>query len=117
MRDWSAIHHFLPEEFLEPEKMAPGFVSRLDRARTIAGVPFILNSTYRPDPDPEDGAESAHMVGRAADIATPDSPTRYHVVRGLLAAGFNRIGVYDLHAHVDDDLSRPPDVMWWGKSQ
>ena len=100
----------------EVDGLDPAFVARHDEARTRAGVPFRITSGYRP------GDDKAHGLRVAVDIAAEDSRTRFHVVRGLLEMGFERIGVYDRHVHVDEGdrvvpAQFPQMVMWWGTSK
>jgi uncharacterized protein YcbK (DUF882 family) len=56
--------------------------------------------------------DSSHVKGHAADIAAFDAPSRFKIVRALLDAGFDRIGVGKAFIHVDDDPAKEPDVMW-----
>jgi len=91
-------------------KIDKTFLMKLDEARTIAGVPFIITSGYRcPKHNAEVGGvkNSAHMAGLAADIACPDSTTRLHILRGLIKAGFRRIGIGENFIHADIDKSKP----------
>ena len=91
--------------------------ARLDQARHHANTPFILTSTLR-SPERALGVEnSAHLTGKAVDIRITDSTARFKIVRGLILAGFTRIGVYDKHAHADIDESKPQEVMWLGESK
>lgn len=89
------------------------FVLKLDLAREIAGVPFVITSGYRcPAHNAEVGGvkQSAHMAGLAADIACPDSVTRLKILRGLIVAGFRRIGIGKNFVHCDVDTSKPNNV-------
>jgi len=97
--------------------MEPAFLARLDEAREIAGVPFVITSGYRcRRHNAEIGGvdDSAHTWGVAADIAAASSERRYHILRGLILAGFRRIGVsFDgKYIHADTDEDKPQDVMW-----
>lgn len=94
-------------------------VAKLDQARHYAGIPFVLTSTVRSDESNERalGVEnSAHLSGKAVDIRVDDSSSRFQIVKGLVMAGFNRIGVYDHHCHADIDGSKPQNVLWTGVS-
>ena len=87
----------------------------LDYAREVSEVPFSINSGYRcKKHNKEVGGkpESAHLTGNAVDIATPDSRTRFKVIMSLMAAGFNRLGIYDTFVHVDNDKTKPHEVTW-----
>lgn len=84
---------------------------RLDRAREIAGVPFIINSAYR-DPASEvlkgRSGSGAHTLGKAFDIRCRNSCDRWLIVHGALAAGFPRIGIASTFIHLDDsNISSP----------
>jgi zinc D-Ala-D-Ala carboxypeptidase len=99
--------------------LRPELVRRLDEARELAGVPFRITSGYRsPSANAAVGGvgNSAHGRGLAVDIACAGSRDRFHIVRGLFAAGFRRIGVYDRHVHADLDDSLPNPVCWTGDS-
>lgn len=88
---------------------------RLDRAREIAGVPFVLTSAYRsPASEVAKGrsGNGAHTRGRAFDISCKDSSVRWCIVLGALSAGFHRIGIGKTFIHVDDDDSLTPCVIW-----
>ena len=91
------------------------FIQRLDAARTLAGVPFFLNSalrSYERNKAVGGKPNSSHLRGLAADIVVTDSRMRYKIVKGLLQAGFTRIGIGKNFIHVDADTSLPQQVMW-----
>lgn len=117
MIDWSEIQHFGPAEFVQPDRMQPSLVSKLDLARDDAGVPIQITSSYR------HGDDKAHGRGWAVDLSDNlvgdacASHWRFRVVRALLRQGFARIGVYDRHIHVDLDPDLPQQVLWWGTSK
>ena len=96
-------------------KMDKDFLSKLDKAREYAKIPFVINSAYR---SPEHNAKiggspnSSHIKGLAVDIRTTDSRTRYRVLEALIHAGFNRIGIADTFIHVDDDKDKSSNVVW-----
>lgn len=89
----------------------------LDMARGKAGVPFTITCGLRNAAQnaalPESVSDSAHLTGHAVDLACGDSTTRYAMLAGLLSAGFNRIGIYSAHLHVDNDATKPPNVCWY----
>lgn len=93
----------------------PDFRDKLNKARQIADVPFILTSAFRCAAHNAEvgGAEtSAHLAGLAVDIKCTDAWTRCKILSALFAAGFNRIGVGRTFIHVDDDLTKPQGVVW-----
>jgi uncharacterized protein YcbK (DUF882 family) len=91
------------------------FLDKLDVARHDAEVPFKITSGYRcPTMNLTVGGKpnSAHVRGQAADIWVVSSRNRFKILRGLISAGFHRIGIgYDF-IHVDDDDSKVEDVIW-----
>lgn len=111
VEQWDNLKHFESTEFEYPDKMNYDFLLKLDRARGIAGVPFILSSTYR------DGDSKSHGKGLAVDIKCRNSGNRFKIVSSLIRVGFVRIGIYDRHIHVDYDAYLPLNVMWWGTSK
>ncbi len=91
-------------------------VRKLDQARHIAEIPFVITSGYRCLEQNIDvgGAEnSSHLHGFAADIRVRSPRERHIVVTALMEAGFFRFGVtYPAHVHVDDDPEKPVERMW-----
>ena len=90
-------------------------MSKLDTAREIAGIPFVLTSAYRsPEWDKSKGrsGSGAHTMGQAVDIKCNTSWNRFLVVNALLKAGFKRIGVAKTFIHADDSETHDQEVMW-----
>ena len=90
-------------------------MNRLDTAREISGIPFVLTSAYRsPKHDRSRGrsGSGAHTLGRAVDIKCNTSRNRFIVVNSLLKAGFKRIGVAKTFIHVDDSGIHDQEVIW-----
>lgn len=90
-------------------------VKRLEVAREIAGIPFVIASGYRCEKhNKEVGGrpESAHLSGKAADVVCTDSKSRFLIVTSLIKAGFQRIGISDTFVHADIDLNKPHPVIW-----
>jgi uncharacterized protein YcbK (DUF882 family) len=110
------MSYFSPEEL---KGLDQRLIVRLIRAREYAQVPFVITSGKR---TPEENAAAggvkggAHERGLAVDMAAPTSRIRFQMVRGLITAGFNRVGVYDRHVHADVDDSLPQQVLWVGTS-
>jgi zinc D-Ala-D-Ala carboxypeptidase len=111
--------NFDDNEFFCPccgrQEMDDGFMRKLQLARTIAGVPFHINSGWR-CPTYNiivDGAQySSHMIGQAADIHARTTSMRFVIISALIEAGFERIGVAKTFLHVDDDDTKIERVMW-----
>jgi uncharacterized protein YcbK (DUF882 family) len=121
--------HFELSEFDSPDEIGSGsnmdatFLQMLDDARGIAGIPFRITSGFRtPSHNAYVGGVqpslkskgSSHLFGYAADIAAPDSRTRYIIVSSLLKAGFNRIGISGKNGfiHVDNDPDKTDSVIF-----
>lgn len=86
----------------------------LDVARTIAKVPFIVNSATRCETHNKKvgGIEtSSHLKGLAVDIKCLDSLTRFKIVSGLIQAGFKRILIYKSFIHVDTDSDKISPII------
>jgi uncharacterized protein YcbK (DUF882 family) len=102
--------------FKEAEyKMDADFLAKLDEARELANIPFIINSAYRSvEQNKKVGGKpnSSHLKGLAVDIKIKDSRTRYIVLNALISVGFNRIGVASSFIHVDDDKEKSENVIW-----
>jgi hypothetical protein len=113
------VKHFRVDEFECPcchqQHMHPRFLERLDTARDISGVPYHINSGWRcvnHNREVGGGDKSAHLVGLACDIRATESRQRFHILRGLFAAGFARIGVGNGFIHCDDDREKESAVAW-----
>lgn len=97
------------------DEINPALVDHLNMARDMAKTPFIITSACRcEDWNKVVGGSpnSEHTLGNAVDIAAPDSPIRFRILRSLIAAGFTRIGVAKNFIHVDVGIAKPQDVMW-----
>ena len=118
------LKHFTLAEFDSKDapgsgsQMQPDFLIKLDKAREIANVPFKINSGYRTAAKNklEGGkSDSSHLTGWAADIDLPNaggSRLRLIIVRALIQAGFNRLGIANGFIHVDCDPTKEKDVIW-----
>ena len=117
MPTWPA-KHFGPSEFrchcqspdCDEAPVNMQLVGMLDRARAGAGIPFVITSGVRcPRHNAFVGGSpsSSHISGLAVDIRATSGQDRMLVVRGLLEAGFRRIGIARGFVHADID----PDKM------
>ncbi len=99
-------------------ELSPDLLARLDQARVTAGIPFNINSGYRCEAhNAEVGGKptSSHLGGFAVDISADNSPARAAILNGLIAAGFERIGIAKTFIHVDMDPSKLAQfgpVLW-----
>jgi hypothetical protein len=106
--------YFTDEEL---QGLDDGLCQMLSIARGKSNVPYIITCSLRTPAQnaalAESVSDSAHLTGHAVDLACSDSATRFAMLTGLLAAGFNRIGIYSAHVHADNDLTKPPNVIWY----
>ena len=93
------------------------FVSLLDLARGEAKTSFIITSGKRKPGSKIGVNNSSHESGVGVDLRCSTSSVRYKILKGLYWVRFHRIGVYDRHIHVDNDLSKPRNKVWLGKSK
>ena len=113
--------HFKESEFkacspsCSLQDMKQHTMDKLDAARELAGIPFVLNSAYRsPAWERKRGrtGTGAHTTGCAVDIRCNTSANRIKIVSALLDVGFRRIGIGKTYVHVDDDPAKTQNVMW-----
>lgn len=100
---------------IDDGNMDQEFLLKLDRAREVAQIPFVINSAWRSvEKNKEVGGKSnsSHLKGLAVDISVTNSRQRFIVLKALIQAGFNRIGVAKTFIHVDDDKDKDPEVVW-----
>jgi uncharacterized protein YcbK (DUF882 family) len=114
------LKHFKISEFDSPdepgsgEKMKDCLLSKLDKARDIADIPFIITSGYRTKKHNDEvggSPTSSHLYGWAVDIAVVDGLSRITIVKSLLDVGFVRIGIGRTFVHVDCDPNKQKS-MW-----
>lgn len=91
------------------------FLYKLDQARYHSGIPYIINSAHRTKEHElkkgRDGT-SSHIKGIAVDIKATTSRDRFLILKGLLKAGFKRIGIGKDFIHVDDDKQKHSKLIW-----
>ena len=91
------------------------FLQKLQRARTYAGIPFIINSgcrCYTHNKNVGGVATSEHLSGEASDIRSRNSVERFKIVDAAICAGFRRIGIGKEFVHVGDGKDKPQEVLW-----
>lgn len=102
------------------DNVSAGFLLKMDEAREIAGIPFVVNSGARcinhnrmvGGKDESSHIASEDKMAKAMDIRVMNSGERYVILSALIKAGFNRIGIADSFIHVDLDLDKPKNVVW-----
>lgn len=100
----------------EIDGLKPELVEKLDEAREIAGIPFIITSGYRgKEKNKEVGGanDSSHLTGLAVDLLVKDSVSGGKILLALVKVGFTRFGFYeDGHIHVDMDNEKSNPCYW-----
>lgn len=97
------------------DKMSKDLLKKLDLAREFSNTSFRITSSWRSEShnlDVGGSPNSSHLKGLAIDIYCVDSVKRFHILDGLILAGFTRIGIADDFIHADVDESKPQDVIW-----
>lgn len=93
--------------------ISPDLITRLNKARGIAGIPFIINSGFRCNNHNKaikGSRKSSHLNGTACDILVRDNQDRERILNGIVGAEFNRIGIADNFIHVDCDPHKAPSA-------
>lgn len=108
-------HYFSSKEV---EGLDQELVAKLDQARHLADIPFVITSGYRAgDARGIDHGllNGPHMSRKAVDLRCRDSGARFRIIFGLISAGFKRIGIGKIHIHADIcgvAENKPVEVAW-----
>lgn len=115
------LKYFKDEEFKEAtppcslSQMNEEFMKKLDQARELAGIPFIINSAYRAiEYEKTKGrpGTSQHTKGLAVDIRCYSNAQRFSIVSSLIMVGFHRIGIGSNFIHVDMGYPNTQPIIW-----
>lgn len=117
------MKYFKPEEFkckcgtCDGGKMNAELLAKLNQARALANVPFVITSGFRCVPhNTAVGGKpnSAHTKGLAVDIGFSSSSQAMAMLKAFLAVGFTRVGYNSKRRffHVDIDASLPQNVFF-----
>ena len=90
-------------------------MSKIDTAREIAGIPFVMTSAFRAsawDKAKGRSGTGSHTLGQAVDIRCNSSANRWKIIDALLKAGFTRIGIANTFIHADDSQNHTQQVIW-----
>jgi hypothetical protein len=103
-------------------QVSPRLIDRLQAMRDEVHRPVMIRSGCRCRPwNAHEGGkpDSAHLaiaeegeLCEAADLAAPDSATRYDLMVAAILAGFTRIGIGADFVHLDVDPQKPQEVLW-----
>lgn len=97
------------------QDMQQATMSKFDTAREIAGIPFVINSSFRSiewEKKKGRAGTSAHTLGRAIDIRCNSDRNRFLIVDALVKAGFKRIGIAKTFIHADDSPGHSQQIIW-----
>lgn len=117
---WAEAIYFLPKEVENPYTMSMTLLNMLGDLRVNYGGPIQITSSYRPlNAEKRTSAHQPNVRGQweAVDLRCGTSWQRYLLVRSAYAVGFRRIGIYNLHIHVDVAIDLAQDVTWIGVSK
>lgn len=103
------LRYFKPSDFKMDGQDVSGFMNqdfliKLDTCRHLAGVPFVVTSSYRTiqkNKSVGGAPNSMHLHGRAVDIVCTDGATRYKIVQAALSLGLS-VGIMERAIHIDD---------------
>lgn len=116
------LKYFNISEFDSPdlvgsgEEMKASFLNMLDKCRELADTPFYITSGFRTYEHNKSlvgsSLDSSHLNGFAADIRCLSSVERFKIIKAALEVGFNRIGIGNTFIHLDNDPTKPKNVIW-----
>lgn len=104
------LRYFKPEEFLacvpscSIQSMDADFLQKLDAARHLAGIPFVLTSCFRSsawDISHGRSGRGYHTRGMAADIRCSNSRDRFAIVKACTEVGLSCGLSKDGFVHID----------------
>jgi len=123
-RNYPPLKYFTFNEFEDKSvvgsgfNMCPEFLMKLEKARELADVPFIINSGWRSEITNKrvgGGENSAHIQipCKAVDIKVTNSSNRYKILNALLNF-FDRVGIGENYIHVDCESkhNKASKVIW-----
>ena len=123
--NWNIVENFSEEEFKCPccgvADVSSYFMKKLQTARDYSRIPYSISSGCRcPSHNTEIGGDknSEHITTMfkkcmGADIAVRDDRERFLILKGLILAGFKRIGIYEKHIHAGAKHNAPQKVAWY----
>lgn len=115
------LKHFTLEEFACPccgqIKMAGELLEMLDKARDISCTSYEVTSGFRctrHNAAVGGSATSSHLHGFATDIKVMTDRQREALLKGMINAGFRRIGIGRTFIHMDIDPAKQGAVWLYG---
>jgi zinc D-Ala-D-Ala carboxypeptidase len=102
------------------KNMNPIFLKILDKARSLANIPFNISSGYRTKAwELKQGrsGKSAHTLGMAVDVGFDSIAQRDAIIKAAIKAGITRIGIANNFIHLDIADKADPQLYatkYWG---
>lgn len=93
-------------------------LQKLDQTRDYAGIPFVLNCSFRSkayDVQKGRSGNSAHCKGYAFDIQAKSDSARFKILNSAILNAWPRIGIYPTFIHLDCCPTLSQRVVWYGK--
>ena len=123
------LNYFDISEFDSPDKPGSGkenmdvnLLMILDNMRHRSGISYKITSGFRTPEHHKKLKEkgyktsdtSPHLLGKAADIAAPDSRSKYLIIEAALHFGIQRVGVGANFIHIDiqEEPEKPVRLIW-----
>ncbi len=118
---WDTIKYFKKEDFdcrcgCGLNNIDYALVFKLDSVRKLSGIPIFVNSACRCHPHNKiigSTVGSSHPKGLAIDIRIRTPTQRFKILNALIKVGFSRIGIYRNFIHIDLDLSKVQNLIWY----
>lgn len=122
--NWDKYENFEEDEFKCPccgiVNVSAHFLSKLQLGRDYSRIAYDISSGCRCKKHNEEVGgklDSAHITSKfrkcmGADIKTRNNHERFLVLKGLILAGFTRIGIYDKHIHADAKHNAVQKITW-----
>jgi hypothetical protein len=96
-------------------------LNKLTTARKTANIPFFITSGCRcPEHNAKIGGvknsdhlSNAQNICCGVDIGCTTDSNRYKLIKSLLDAGINRIGISYKFVHAGIDVRNPKEVIWF----
>lgn len=108
-------YKYFSQKEVDTFKLKPELWAKLDEARDLAGISFVITSgTRTPAHNKSVGgaSNSAHLTGEGCDIRCRNNEERHKMLRALFLVGINRVGIYDSHIHCDISKTLPQGRVW-----
>lgn len=103
------------------EGLNEDFLAKLDQARHLAGIPFVITSGFRTPEEnqsvPGSVSDSSHIKGLAVDLRATNSHDVSLICDSVKTVGITRRIIYvdrdfePVHVHVDVDPDKVSDVI------